>query len=139
VTSSPENIMTLSDAIAQQSLWIQYWLYILVFGIVALPLALLIWKQSRIAAIITVAASFLAGFGVSLVYDQLGYVKLMGLPHIIVWTPLVLYLYSQIKRVDMPPWPRRIMIVISTLFVISLLFDYVDVARYILGERAALA
>jgi hypothetical protein len=130
--------MTLSDAIAQQPSWVQYWLYILIFGIVVLPLALLIWKQTRLTALITVAASVIAGFGVSWIFDRLGYVKLLGLPHIILWTPLVLYLYGQIKRGDMPQWPRRIMMVVLAVFVVSLVFDYVDVVRYVLWERAAI-
>ena len=131
--------MTLDQAIAQQPLWVQYWLYVLIFGIVVLPLVLLIWKQTRLTAIVTVAASILAGLGVSWLYNKLGYVKLLGLPHIILWTPLVLYLLRQIKNESMPIWPKRILIIITTTFVASLVFDYVDVARYMLGERAATA
>jgi hypothetical protein len=125
--------MTLSEAIATQPLWVQYWLYVLVFCIVVLPLTLLIWRQTRITAIITIAASVLAGVGVSKIYDQLGYVKLLGLPHIVLWTPLAYYLFRQIKREDMPLWPRRIMIVVLGVFLVSLVFDYVDVARYMLS------
>ena len=129
--------MTLNQAIALQPLWVQYWLYVVILGIVVLPLTLLIWKQTRLTALITVAASILAGVGVSKLYDQLGYVKLLGLPHVILWTPLVWYLWRQIKRNDMPEWPRRIMMLVLAVFVASLVFDYVDVARYVLGERAA--
>jgi hypothetical protein len=127
--------MTLAQSIATQPLWVQYWLYILVFSIVALPIALLIWKQTRLTAVITIAASIIAGLGVSWIYDRLGYVKLLGFPHIILWTPLVWYLWQQTKRADMPIWPLRIMMVIMAMFVLSLVFDYVDVARYVLGER----
>ncbi len=129
--------MTLAEAVARQPQWVQYWLYVLIFGIVVLPLLLLIWKQTRLTAIITVVASFIAGLGVSWLYDKLGYVKLLGLPHIILWTPLVIYLYGQIRRGDMPQWPKRIMVAVLAVFVVSLVFDYVDAARYVLGERAA--
>jgi hypothetical protein len=127
--------MTLSQAIAQQPLMVQYWLYVLVFAIVVLPLTLLIWKQTRLTAVITIAVSIIAGLGVSWIFDTYGYVKILGLPHIILWTPLAVYLYGQIKRPDMPFWPKRIMIVVLAMFMVSLVFDYVDVARYILGER----
>jgi hypothetical protein len=129
--------MTLNEAVEQQPLWVQYWLYVLIFGILVFPLALLIWKQSRLTAVITVATSIIAGFGVSMLYDKLGYVKLLSLPHIILWTPLAYYLFRQINRNDMPMWPRRIMMAVLAIFVVSLLFDYVDVVRYVLGERAA--
>jgi hypothetical protein len=127
--------MTLSQAIAQQPLWVQYWLYVLVFAIVVLPLTLLIWKQTRFTAVITIAASIIAGLGVSWIFDKYGYVKILGLPHIILWTPQAVYLYRQIKRQDMPVWPKRITIVVLAMFMVSLVFDYIDVARYILGER----
>jgi hypothetical protein len=127
--------MTLSQAIAQQPLWVQYWLYVLVFAIVVLPLTLLIWKQTRFTAVITIAASIIAGLGVSWIFDTYGYVKILGLPHIILWTPQAVYLYRQIKRQDMPVWPKRITIVVLAMFMVSLVFDYIDVARYILGER----
>lgn len=129
--------MTLSQAITTQPLWVQYWLNVLVFSIVVLPLSLLIWRQTRLTAVITVVASVLAGIGVSKLYDQLGYVKLLGLPHIVLWTPLVWFLLRQIKRDDVAVWPRRIMLAVLAVFVVSLVFDYVDVGRYILGERAA--
>jgi hypothetical protein len=129
--------MTLSEAIAQQPQWVQYWLYVLLFGILVLPLALLIWKQTRLTAVIIIAASVIAGLGVSWIFDRLGYVKLLGLPHIILWTPLVLYLFGQVKREDMPVWPKRIMMAVLAVFVVSLVFDYVDVVRYMLGESMA--
>ena len=131
--------MTLQQAITLQPLWIQYWLYVLVFAIVVLPLTLLIWRQTRITGIIIIVASVLAGLGVSYIYGQLGYVKLLGLAHIVLWTPLSYYLYTQVKRPDMPQWPRRIMLAILAVFIVSLVFDYVDAVRYVLGERTAVA
>jgi E3 ubiquitin-protein ligase DOA10 len=131
--------MTLNQAIAQQPMWVQYWLYMLIFGIVVLPLALLIWRQTRLTAVVTIAASILAGLGVNWVYNKFGYVKLLGLPHIIFWTPLVYYLLKTLKRGDVPVWPTRIISVILAVFVVSLVFDYVDVIRYLFGNRGVSA
>lgn len=127
--------MTLQEAIALQPAWVGYWLKWLFFGAYVLPLALLIWRQSRIAAIASIAAAIAGAFGTEWLYDNMGYVKLLGLPHIIVWTPLAIYLWSQIRRTDMPKWPRWIMIVVLVSISISLAFDYADVLRYWLGER----
>jgi hypothetical protein len=127
--------MTMQEAIALQPPWLTYWLYWLVFGAVVLPIVLLIWRQSRIAGAAAIAAGVVAGFGVSWLYDKMGYVKLLGLPHVILWTPLAIYLLSQIRRTDMPAWPRWIMIVVLATILISLAFDYIDVLRYLLGER----
>lgn len=131
--------MTFDQAIQLQPQWVQIWLNILLFGAFILPLSLFIWKQTRLTGLVTLLSSAIGGFGVTWIYDQMGYVKLLGLPHIIFWTPVVIYLYREIKREDMPLWPKRIMIVIALTIVISLVFDYADVARWLLGERQSFA
>jgi len=130
--------MTFDEAIALQPAWVGLWLNVLLFGAFILPVALLIWKQTRITAIITVVASVAGGLATQWLFGQMGYVKLLGLPHIIVWTPLAYYLYKQITKPDMSVWPKRIMMFILATILISLAFDYVDVLRYLLGERAPL-
>ena len=131
--------MTLQEAIAQQPAWIGYWLKWLFFSAFILPFALLIWRQSRIAAIAAIAAAIAGAFGTGWLYDKMGYVKLLGLPHMLVWTPLAIYLVRQMRRADMPKWPRWIMGVVLGSILISLAFDYTDVLRYLLGERTPLA
>lgn len=131
--------MTLEEAIAQQPAWLQYWLTWLVFGAFFLPMALVFWRQSRIAGIAAAAASLAAGLVVNGMYAQMGYVKLLGLPHIIIWTPLAVYLFVRFRDPQMPPWPRRIIAVVLATLAVSLAFDYVDVVRYMLGERTPLA
>lgn len=126
---------TLNDIMALQPLWLMVWMNILLFGAFILPIALLIWKASRLAGVLTLAASVIAAVLINVLFNNLGYVKLLGLPHLVFWTPLVMFLYFQMKRPDMPVWPRRIMWVVAGIITISLAFDFVDVARYILGER----
>lgn len=127
--------MTLEEAIATQPQWVQIWLNVLFFGGFILPLALLIWKPSRVAGALTVAVSLAAAGGVYWIYGQLGYVRLLGLPHVLLWTPLVIWLWRQRKRPDMPAWPRRILLAVCAVLAVSLAFDYTDTARYLLGER----
>ncbi len=130
--------MTMEEAIAQQPTWLGVWLDWLFFGAFILPLALLIWRQSRLAAILTIGAGILGGVSVYFLYAQFGYVKLLGLSHVVMWTPLAVYLFRQAQRVDMPDWPRRVIWVVLITILISLAFDYVDVARYVLGNRTPL-
>jgi hypothetical protein len=99
------------------------------------PLTLLIWKQTRSTAILSLVASLVAGFGVSWLFGRMGYVKLLGLPHIILWTPLAIYLFIQYRKASLPTWPKSIILVVAITIMVSLAFDYTDVARYILGER----
>ena len=130
--------MTLEEAMALQPQWVVIWVYVLVAGAFVAPVVLLIWKASRKAGIITLIASLLAGFGVQMMFDAMGYVKLLGLPHLILWVPIVVFLMAQQARGDMTNWPRRIIWFIIAIICISLVFDFIDVARWILGERAPL-
>ena len=128
--------MTFQEATAQLPTWVQIWLNILLLGAFILPLTLLIWKQTRVTAIITLLASGLAAFAIMSMYDKIGLVRLLGLPHIILWTPPVIYLIKQSLRTDMPSAPKWIIRIISATIVISLVFDYYDVIRYFLGDTA---
>ena len=130
--------MTLEEAMALQPQWVVIWVYVLVAGAFVAPVVLLIWKASRKAGIITLIASLLAGYGVHMMFDAMGYVKLLGLPHLILWVPIVVFLMAQQARGDMPNWPRRIIWFIIAIICISLAFDFIDVVRWVLGERAPL-
>ncbi|MDP8995677.1 MAG: hypothetical protein M3O03_01550 [Pseudomonadota bacterium] len=129
--------MTFQDAVAHQPLWVRLWLDWLLFVVIALPFALLVWKQSRIVVLAAIIADIPAGLGTAWIYQHMGYVKLLGLAHIFFWTPLAVYLYMQLKRTDLAQWPRWIIMVVLATLVISLAFDYTDALRYILGERTA--
>ncbi|WP_147104069.1 hypothetical protein [Tateyamaria sp. syn59] len=130
-----QDTLTLSEAIALQPAWIGIWLNVLFFGAFILPISLLIWKATRLAAVITVVGSFASAFLTNLMYEQLGYVKLLGLPHMLFWFPIAFYLLRVRSRDTTPIWPRRIILVIVGVMAVSLAFDTVDVMRYVLGER----
>lgn len=131
--------MTLPEAIAQGPAWIGYWLNWMMIGAFILPITLLIWRQSRLSALLTLISGVLSALAIGKMYDQMGYVKLLGLPHIILWTPLAIYLIAQLRRADMPKWPKRIIAIVLATILISLVFDYADAARYFLGESAPLS
>lgn len=131
--------MAFNEALALQPTWVTLWLNVLLIGAFLLPLALLIWRQTRITALISLGTSILAGVAINMLYTQMGYVKLLGLPHVLLWTPLAIYLYRQTTKIGLPLWPRRIIWLILATITISLVFDYVDVLRYLLGERTPMA
>ena len=131
--------MSFTDALVQQPMWVGLWLNWLVIGAFLLPLVLLVWRQSRLTGIVALLGSVISGVLINLMFLQLGHVKLLGLPHIIVWVPLLIYLNGQQKRTDMPIWPRRIIYVIMFTLVISLAFDTIATMQYLLGDRTPIA
>ena len=131
--------MTLEEAMADQAAWLNIWLPILMLGSMILPVVLLIGKPSRIAGIVAIIAGLLSFFAISWMYEQLGYVKLLGLPHVLFYTPVVIYFISRLRSGQLPKYAAWIMFASLVIILISLAFDYTDVARYFLGERTPTA
>lgn len=130
--------MTMQEAIALQPAWIGMWLRVLLLCAFILPVSLVIWKQTRLAGIVTPVASFASAFFTGMLYNQVGYVKLLGLPHIVFWTPLIFFLFTVWRKPDLPKIPKVILSVVMGAILISLAFDYVDLLRYLLGDRTPL-
>lgn len=80
-----------------------------------------------------------SGLIVYFMYEKMGYVKLLGLPRAILWTPLVWYYLTLLRSDTIPTIARYVMYVVLAMMLISLAFDYTDLIRYILGESALLA
>lgn len=71
----------------------------------------------------------------SLLYEMVGYVRLLGLSHVLWWTPLVLWLFlrrSQFPAGRVSTWLWILLLTNSA----SLVIDYIDVARYYMGDGA---
>jgi hypothetical protein len=130
--------MTLPEAIATQPAWIGLWLKWLTFGAFLLPLALIIWRQTRLAALLALLSGILGAIGTGWLYEQMGYVKLLGLPHMLLWTPFAIYLWALMRHGNLPKLAKLVVFVVLTTILVSLAFDYTDVIRYALGERAPL-
>lgn len=71
-------------------------------------------------------------------YDQVGYVRLLGIVHVVIWTPLAIYLWQRLKNAEIVVPFRQIIWVFLATMVVSLAFDYADVVRYLLGERGSM-
>jgi len=72
-------------------------------------------------------------------YATFGYVRLLGVSHVIVWTPLLMYLWMRRGQ-----WlPARTLadkwiVLLFTVNLLSLVIDYIDVIRWLIGERGPL-
>jgi hypothetical protein len=112
------------------------WLYWMRFALIIPPLILLLSKATRLDAVIITVANIAMLWGMSWIYDQMGFVRLMGIVHVITWTPLFIYLYRRLKNGEMPMISRVSIIIVMATIGLSLVFDYTDTVRYLLGERA---
>lgn len=67
-------------------------------------------------------------------YNVYGYTRILGLSHIIAWTPLLPYLLSQRRPFAEENWAGRYLYWFMGVITISLIFDYIDVVRYFMGD-----
>ncbi len=123
-----EIVQAFTTDVEKQPMWVQVWLNIL--GPVNFAAIFFIFK-SRLPWIV-LGGIIVSFFMMMYLYDAYGYVRLLGLPHIVVWTPMLLYFLKEVPKLDASLMKKYLYLVMGTNFI-SLLFDYVDVARYFLG------
>ena len=118
--------------------WMTVWLYWMSFAIIVTPLVLVFSKATRLDAVIVLLTNIAMLVGMGWVYEQIGYVRLMGIVHVILWTPLFIYLLLRAKNGEMPLLCRLIIWMFVGTLAVSLVFDYTDAVRYLLGERESM-
>ncbi len=81
-------------------------------------------------ALICMMAAFLIMWGI---YVKKGFVRLLGLGHLIAWTPQVVW-YAQVVG-ETAGWFKYWLISAIAVNGLSLAIDFVDVIRYSLGDK----
>ncbi|MEO1000023.1 MAG: hypothetical protein AAFW69_05390 [Pseudomonadota bacterium] len=128
--------MTLGEAIGELPYWVRVWVGILSVVVMAVPVILLIWRETRVMGIVILAANVVMSLTMQALYGEAGFVRLLGLPHLVFWTPLLVWAVLRLRRGIAAPVPRVAIGVFAAVVAVSLAFDTVDVARWLLGERA---
>ncbi len=135
----PEIPKTLGEAMGAEPLWLRTWIQVLVAAHLGALLFVVgrehgRWKvRSEPIAILAVFAA--AGVAMGRLYEEVGYVRLLGIAHLVFWGPV--YGWILFARRDLYPLRTpfgaylRIYLVIAG---ISLAIDAIDVARYGMGD-----
>ncbi|MEX2367301.1 MAG: hypothetical protein WD601_11915 [Pseudohongiellaceae bacterium] len=129
---------TLNEALAMEPAWLQAWVFLLVITHLAAVLFLARRADGRWSVRyepLAILVSFLlAGAMMTWLYGQVGYVRLLGLPHLIFWTPV--WLWVAIRYRSLGPNSLFGKYLLAYLFIagLSLVIDAVDVIRYLLGD-----
>jgi hypothetical protein len=126
------------EAIATLPTTVRYW--IMWMNVTTLS-ALVIFALNRPtwpAALILLLTNVAMVATMMWLYGQVGFVRLLGLPHLIFWTPLVVWFALRLRRGGLPRPALTAMLILTVTLSISLVFDTVDVVRWLLGERASM-
>lgn len=123
--------MGLIGEILQQPWWLIVWLAWL--GLVNVA-SLAFWNEIEAR---WVFAAFVGAFLLmTALYELNGYNRFLGLGHVVFWTPLMFYLYQRLSNVLGPRLFETWLRVLMATNGLSLVIDYVDVLRYLMGDRA---
>ncbi len=130
--------MTFHEAMLSQPYWVVMWTRILGAALVGTLVILIFSKATRRDALIIFVTHLGVLFIMGWLFKQVGYVRLLGIVHVFLWTPLVVYLARRLGDPAITFPFRQTIWVLLLVLSISLAFDYIDVTRYLLGERASL-
>ncbi len=115
--------------IAQEPWWLSSWVY----WLIAINSLSLFFAFTRNEAHWVLTAWLGNLLVMPMLFEAVGYVRLLGLTHIIFWTPLVTYLWRQRSEFG-NSWSGRYLWVVLATNSASLIIDYIDVVRYFLGD-----
>jgi hypothetical protein len=119
----------LIDAILAQPDYLRLWLGWLVFVNIVVPL--LFWPRTE--TWVTILAFLAGGAIMSALYETYGYSKILGAAHLIVWPPLLLWLWSRWYGVDSVAM-RLWIVILAASNLASLAIDAFDVAGFFLSR-----
>lgn len=126
----------LNAAIAMQAAWLQVWVMVLVVVNLAAAVFLVTRRDGkftvRVEALAILAGFFAAAVAMGWLYEQVGYVRLLGLPHLMFWLPVYLWLAMKFRRNEFSPPFKQYLMLYFLIAGISLVLDFVDVVRYLL-------
>lgn len=131
--------MTLNEHIAAGPAWVFWWVNFLGIVNIAAVLFLLRWNDGRIRFGRIEAVFILLALAGSIVlievlFRQFGYSRILGLSHILMWTPLAIYIWKRLPRYPRStPFGIYLRVLLATICA-SLVFDYVDFVRYLSGD-----
>lgn len=107
-----------------------YWVYWLVF----INLFSIIFVIRHPEARWIIGVFILVGISMEMLFQQIGFVRLLGIVHIVFWTPLLIYLFRRVSKIARKTFFGVYIRIYMLTISISLVIDYVDVVRYFLGH-----
>lgn len=129
---------SLGDAIATEPVWLQAWVLTLVLThLIAIVFVVTRehgnWRM-RLEPIAILASFVIAGAFMSWLYEAVGYVRLLGVAHLVFWTPAFVWIFVRRRAVGTHSIFGKYLLVYLAIAGVSLVVDVVDVVRYLIGD-----
>lgn len=124
-------VQSLPAAIMMQPFWLQAWIGWLVLVNV---FGAFIFVRRPEAKWVLIAMAGNAVF-MNWLFAEYGYQRILGLAHVVFWTPLLGYLWLRRRQWRLHSFGGKWIAVLFATNLTSLVIDYIDVVRYLAGER----
>lgn len=129
---------TLGAAIATEPIWLRAWFVLLVSVHVA-ALFFIVRREAGAWRIrfepVAIAASFLgSALLMNALYAQVGYVRLLGLAHLVFWTPVWVWILYRRRAIGAGSLFGKYVQAYLLVAGASLAIDALDVVRYLAGN-----
>ena len=130
---------TLGAAMATEPAWLKAWIGLLVVSNLAAILFVIKREGGRFCvrpeAIAILVSFFAAGRLMEVIYAEMGYVRLLGLAHLVFWGPVWGWIaFMRRARIGTTSIFARYVHVYLAVAGVSLLIDLIDVVRWALGD-----
>ncbi len=113
-------------------LWVQLWVALILVPVNAASLVFWGAPMGAWLAVMAIGAMLL-NWVIMLV--ERGFSKMMALPHVLIWTPLVVLILWLLAKGDIAPGYARYLMVLLAVDLFSLALDYADTVKWLKGER----
>ena len=116
--------------------WVQIWMDIIGISLFVSIVALLIGATTRKLGLYVLATIVATVAVMVFMHAQMGMVRLLGIVHVVLWTPMVYILWRRLRSDPPGKIYSAAIVLLIVIASAALVFDYYDVARWVLGERA---
>ena len=116
--------------------WVQIWMDIIGLSLFVSIVALLIGATTRKLGLYVLATIVATVAVMVFMHAQMGMVRLLGIVHVVLWTPMVYILWRRLRSDPPGKIYSAAIVLLIVIASTALVFDYYDVARWLLGERA---
>jgi hypothetical protein len=123
--------MTLLDHIANEPFWLQLWIN----WLIVINVGGVFFCWTRVEPRWVVGTFLASALTMNALYGIYGYEKILGLAHVIFWTPLCIYLFRRRYHIGRYGVTAVYLAIVFGTNLISLVIDYFDVATFFLERR----
>ncbi len=121
-----------ADMLLRSPEWVIIWVQVMV-GVLAVSVLFALFRHEARAIVF----GTLMGMAMTIViYSQFGFTRILGVGHILFWTPTLFYMLSLQGTAGVAKtWFGRWLWPAAAVMGLSLAFDYFDLFRYLFGAR----